>query len=99
VSDPMLPVGSNRCRCAGCGRYFTTVGNFDRHQKMRDDGTPECLDPSERGLILNDGGYWQLPASEIPVFTSAKRAGRTEGVEVVSNTTNGDSNEKRKVLL
>ena len=88
MSDPMLPIGTNRCLCTGCGRYFTSVSGFDRHQTLRDDGSVECRDPAtivnkktgERVMILNDGGYWQFPEMpEIPFLTVGETVERAEG--------------------
>lgn len=57
VSDPQLPYGTNRCRCAGCGRYFGGADGFDRHRVNF-----RCLDPATMGLSLNMAGYWVRPA-------------------------------------
>jgi hypothetical protein len=82
----MLPIGSNRCLCSGCGRYFASVSGFDRHQTITD-GVVECRDPGsivnlktgEHALILNDAGYWQGPEmTEIPVFTVTASAESTK---------------------
>jgi hypothetical protein len=59
-SDPMLPVGSNRCQCGGCALYFGSVAAFDKH---RHDG--RCLSVAEmarRGMVVNEGGYWVTKA-------------------------------------
>jgi hypothetical protein len=60
VTDPLLPPGSNRCLCDGCGRYFGGVRAFDRHQTARRDGTTICHDPATRKLVF-DGRYWAQP--------------------------------------
>lgn len=55
-SDPMLPIGTARCQCSGCDRYFSSVGSFDKHRR---DG--RCLTPDEmaaRGMLVNARGYW-----------------------------------------
>jgi len=59
ASDPMLPIGTNYCRCAGCGEYFGGVSGFDLHRKGG------CVPPSEvrdkegrRVLHKNERGYW-----------------------------------------
>jgi hypothetical protein len=55
-SNPMLPVGSNRCQCSGCDRHFSSVASFDKH---RIEG--RCLTTDEmlaRGMAVNDKGYW-----------------------------------------
>jgi hypothetical protein len=64
MSDPKLSVGTNFCKCAACGRYFTGPTAFDIHRF----GEPEkrvCRDPSKildkdrkPRLRLNDRGYW-----------------------------------------
>ena len=60
ASDPKLPIGSNFCKCGGCGAYFGGVTSFDLHRKKG-----SCVPPSEvsdrqneRVLRLNDRGYW-----------------------------------------
>jgi hypothetical protein len=60
MSDPLLPVGSNRCLCRGCGRYFSSVSAFGKHQGSTRSGETICHDPAERGLIF-DGRYWKRP--------------------------------------
>lgn len=55
-SNPMLPIGTARCQCSGCGRYFSSVGAFDKHRR---EGA--CLSETEmlgRGMVVNDRGYW-----------------------------------------
>ena len=60
MSDPKLPVGTNFCKCSGCGEYFGGVSGFDMHRVDR-----ACLPPSEVAskegeamLRLNERGYW-----------------------------------------
>ena len=60
MSDPMLPVGTCRCRCTACGRHFGGVGGFDAHQRDDVDGRTVCLDPATLGMVLS-GGYWVRP--------------------------------------
>lgn len=77
ISDPMLPFGTNRCLCTGCGRYFGGVAGFDAHQTLGDDGRPICHDPAglmttkgeSLGYMLSDAGYWTRPIPEGVVFT------------------------------
>lgn len=55
-SDPMLPVGTARCQCSGCDRYFASVGSFDKHRREG-----RCLTEAvmrERGMLVNARGYW-----------------------------------------
>lgn len=63
MSDPMLPVGTNYCKCSGCGLYFGGVSSFDLHRYQMDGGG--CFAPdqvqSKKGeplLKLNERGYW-----------------------------------------
>lgn len=54
--DPMLPVGTARCKCSGCDRYFSSVGSFDKHRREG-----RCLTEAEmlaRGMLVNARGYW-----------------------------------------
>ena len=60
MSDPMLPVGTNRCKCTACGRYFGGVGGFAAHQRDDADGRTVCLDPASLGMVAS-GGYWVRP--------------------------------------
>jgi len=96
VSDPMLPVGTNRCQCMVCGRYFGGVSGFDAHQTVGADGRPICHDPGGLtnkkgellGYVLNKYGYWSMPMPEdaIAAFTSGQHEEECTGV--VGNTTN-----------
>ena len=78
MSDPMLPVGTNRCLCAGCGRYFGGVSAFDAHQTLGPDGRPICHDPASLtrkdgtslGYIVNDKGFWVQPMPDGIVFAA-----------------------------
>jgi hypothetical protein len=72
-----LPVGSKFCQCSECGRYFTAVSSFDRHQILAEDGSVICRDPESvvskkgvRKLFLNTEGYWQGPEMGFVRFTS-----------------------------
>ncbi len=67
MSDPKLPVGTNYCKCAACGEYFTNVANFDMHRRGEAEKR-HCVDPStlirKNGnvrLTLNPRGYWAQP--------------------------------------
>ena len=89
MSDPMLPIGTNRCRCTSCGRYFGGVAGFDAHQTLGDDGRPICHDPAgltntkgeSLGYILSDAGYWTKPMPEGVVFTP--RSGQNDEETVI----------------
>ena len=72
--DPKLMPGTNHCKCAVCGEYFTTPDNFDLHriwaEKVGENArTRVCRHPSTivRGkgkskgkarLHLNSKGLW-----------------------------------------
>jgi hypothetical protein len=64
ASDPKLPIGTNYCKCAACGEYFTGYCAFDEH-RGHDGKDGFCRHPSEvfskKGkprLKLNGKGYW-----------------------------------------
>ena len=65
--DQKLMPGTKHCKCAVCGRYFTTEKNFEMHRKTvsRKPYRRECLDPhtltNKKGkarLRLNAKGIW-----------------------------------------
>lgn len=72
-ADPKLPAGTNFCRCAECGAYFSTIRAFDEHRVglHRVPGDRRCLQLGgmrSRGLRLNSQGYWTrgyIPNAEI----------------------------------
>ncbi len=53
-------------QCSPCGREFTTLAAFDRHQDVVYGRTPPviCLDPAAVGLVQNAAGRWHFPATE-----------------------------------
>ena len=51
---PTLTIGTGRCRCAACGRYFRGVGGFDTHQRLAEGGRLVCLDPATLGMAERD---------------------------------------------
>jgi len=60
MSDPMLPMRSNYCKCAVCGVYFNAPSIFTLH-RVGATGDRRCLSPrdmSDRGWSLNARGYW-----------------------------------------
>jgi len=68
--DPMLPGGSDTCRCTVCGLYFRRTSTFDAHRIGRP-GTParRCLSPDElvaRGWSRDSQGYWRRPGPDTP---------------------------------
>lgn len=62
--EDIAPLTGNRCECSACGRRFSSVRNFDRHQRLTQDGAVICRDPAT--LRHKDGtpkyelrrGYW-----------------------------------------
>ena len=65
-SDPKLPPGTNRCRCASCGAYFGGLRAFEKH-RIGPASDRTCLDPrcvsdrqNQSVLKLNRLGYWVL---------------------------------------
>ena len=59
-SDPMLPPGTNYCKCSGCGEYFGGVRAFEVHRVgVHEDR--RCLLPSgmsRMGYRKSARGYW-----------------------------------------
>lgn len=52
--------------CRGCGRVFTGVTGFDRHQRLID-GELACLDPAALGMERKPDGKWGKPGTaEMP---------------------------------
>lgn len=48
--------------CSGCGEVFTTVRNFDSHQRLTREGVV-CLDPAAVGLVRKPDGRWSMPGN------------------------------------
>jgi hypothetical protein len=48
------------CQCSPCGREFTGLGAFDKHQDVDYSRRPavRCLDPASVGLVRQDQGRW-----------------------------------------
>lgn len=51
------------CTCVPCGREFTTLAAFDRHQDIDYKRRPViiCRDPATIGLLQNSLGRWHFP--------------------------------------
>lgn len=71
-NDPMLPGGTDRCRCTVCGEYFGGSGTFALHRVggWKDHGKDRrCLsvaEMTELGWLHNVTGHWirgKRPAS------------------------------------
>ena len=60
--DPMLPHGSDKCRCQTCGLYFNSTHAFDRHRTGRiGKEDRRCLSGEELqglGWSKNATGHW-----------------------------------------
>lgn len=83
---PELRVGSRRCQCHGCNRYFNSVSAFDMHQQLKGNRYSPvlvCHDPAELGMVEIDG-WWAT--GRMPKFTRAARAGATMGDERIDDT-------------
>jgi hypothetical protein len=55
-----LPVGSDVCKCSGCGKYFNSTAAFDKHRHGRaEDRRCYSIDEMrERGMDVNARGRW-----------------------------------------
>jgi hypothetical protein len=71
TDDPTLTIGTGKCKCSGCDRYFKSPSAFDRHQKISDDGSAVCLDPADRGLVMN-GPWWSWPPPPENAFSDRR---------------------------
>lgn len=64
----MLPHGTAKCLCRGCGAYFLTLRAFDVH-RLGVRSERFCMDAprmAERGLFEDSEGYWRFPKREMP---------------------------------
>lgn len=50
----LLPHGSARCLCRGCGETFSTLRGFKTHRHRG-----QCLSPRDVGLVQDKGGIWK----------------------------------------
>lgn len=65
MSDPKIKPSTNHCLCTGCGEYFTTPRNFDKHRvwTMPPEGVKRkasdvrCVDP---GSLVDKHGKARL---------------------------------------
>jgi len=73
---PTLPIGSARCQCSGCARYFSSVASFDAHRVGEGDAR-HCLTEAAmlaRGMGVNDKGYWVTKLWEGGAFPKGEAA-------------------------
>jgi len=70
------------CKCARCGRMFSGLAPFDRHQDVDYRRRPPvlCLDPAGLGMVLNRHGRWGCPMddarrAQLEAMRQAARAG------------------------
>ncbi|WP_449757758.1 FDXHR family putative zinc-binding protein [Epidermidibacterium keratini] len=71
--------GLNTCHCQRCHVTFSTVANFDRHQRGG-----ECLTPKDAGLVRNGRRYecyGQPGEQERAARMQGKDSGGLTGVE------------------
>jgi len=54
------------CKCSPCGREFTGLSTFDRHQDVNYNRRPAvvCVDPAGLGMVQNRSGRWGFPLDE-----------------------------------
>lgn len=54
------------CQCHPCGRHFTGLTAFDKHQDVDYTRQPEvrCIDPAALGMVQNPHGRWGYPMSD-----------------------------------
>ena|SRR5260221_1028524 len=67
------------CGCAACGREFTTLAAFDRHQDVDYTRQPAviCRDPAAAGLLQNAAGRRHFPAdARSRAWLAKMRAGK-----------------------
>lgn len=64
-----------KCECPVCGRVFSGLTTFDKHQDVDHDRKPvvTCHDPVTVGLVVRDG-VWHLPG-RIPTHALAVKKG------------------------
>jgi hypothetical protein len=60
-----VPLGAGRkaSGCRACGRVFTSLAGFDKHQRLRNGGVV-CLKPEDIGLHKDPNGRYRFPARD-----------------------------------
>jgi hypothetical protein len=72
------------CGCSGCGRVFTGITAFDRHQRWAQ-GKLTCLDPATLGMERKRDGKWGYPApAKLPHFADSVNFSGLNGPRPVS---------------
>ncbi len=56
MPEPKLTPGTNICKCAGCGEYFTNPGTFDMHRTGKGQNR-RCVDPYD---VVDKNGIGRL---------------------------------------
>lgn len=68
------------CECSPCGRKFTGLTAFDKHQDVDYKRTPavRCIDPATLGMSQDGRGFWYEPAkADARLRLQKMRASRT----------------------
>jgi hypothetical protein len=61
AENPMLPIGSDKCRCTACGDHFNSGFAFSSHRSGAVGIDRRCLSDAERlakGWELSSTGHW-----------------------------------------
>ena len=64
--DPMLPHGTDKCRCPACGLYFNSTFAFDSHRIGRVTSGRRCRSGDEllaMGWSQSQTGHWITEAN------------------------------------
>lgn len=59
--DPMLPHGSDKCKCAACGEYFNSTYAFDKHRYGPYTSGRNCGSRDQMmgmGMVQAPSGHW-----------------------------------------
>lgn len=69
MSDPKLRPGTNHCKCAACGEYFTSDSSFRMHRATVD-SRRVCRDPA---TIIDKDRKPRLRRTDTGLWASARR--------------------------
>src|SRR5450432_2455359 len=72
--DPMLPFGSDKCRCSACHEYFNSSSAFAKHRQGDYSGPQSryCLTAEQmaaKGWSRNATGHWITAKKPAGTFT------------------------------